>query len=48
MTTTVVVVLLRPLLALVLALVILYPIRRLVEKYMKDGKLKRLLLFRIN
>jgi phosphate/sulfate permease len=38
---------LRPLVALVLAYVLLVPVRRYVEKRMKDGKLKRLLLKRI-
>lgn len=40
--------LIRPFVFLALALLVLYPARRAVEKYMKDGKLKRLLLRKIS
>lgn len=40
--------LLRPFVLLILAICVLYPARRLVETRMKDGWLKRLLLFRTN
>lgn len=39
---------LRPFLLIILAITILYPARKALERYMKDGKLKRLLLRRIN
>jgi hypothetical protein len=38
--------LVKPFVLLVLFVAVLYPARRAVERYMKDGKLKRLLLFR--
>jgi hypothetical protein len=41
-------VLLRPFFVFALAVVVLYPARRAVQKHMRDGKLKRLLLRRIN
>jgi hypothetical protein len=39
---------LKPLLLLVLAVTVLYPARIAVQRKMKDGKLKRLLLRRID
>lgn len=39
---------LKPFIFLVLFVVVLYPARRAVEKYMKDGKVKRLLLRRLS
>ena len=39
---------LRPFVLLVLGVLILAPARIAVERYMKDGKLKRLLLTRVN
>lgn len=39
---------LRPFLLFILAITILYPARKLLERYMKEGWLKRLLLRRIN
>lgn len=39
--------LLKPLILLVLGVFVLYPARMLVQKKMKDGKLKRLLLTRV-
>lgn len=39
---------LRPFVLLVLALFILAPARIAVERFMKDGKIKRLLLTRVN
>lgn len=39
---------LKPFILFVVAVCILYPARRLVEKRMKDGKLKQLLLRRVN
>ena len=41
-------VLLRPFVLLILGVLVLYPCRRLVERKMKDGRLKRLLLTRIS
>lgn len=38
---------LRPIAAIILAYILLVPIRKLVERKMKDGKLKRLLLKRV-
>jgi hypothetical protein len=38
----------RPFMLLILAVAILYPARMLLQRYMKDGWLKRLLLRRIN
>lgn len=38
----------RPFVMFILALLVLWPARRAVQKHMKDGKLKRLLLRRIN
>ena len=40
--------LLKPVVLIVLAVGVLYPARRAVERRMKDGKLKRLLLRRVN
>ena len=40
--------LLKPVMLLVLAVGVLYPARMAVQRRMKDGKLKRLLLTRIN
>lgn len=37
----------KPFALLLLFLLVLYPARRAVEKLMKDGKLKRLLLLRL-
>jgi hypothetical protein len=39
--------LLRPFFLMFMLLVFGYPAKRLVQKYMKDGKLKRLLLRRV-
>ncbi len=39
---------LKPFVLFVLAVCVLHPARRAVEKNMKDGKLKRLLLKRVN
>lgn len=39
---------LKPFIMFVVAACILYPARKAVEKRMKDGKLKRFLLFRVN
>lgn len=39
---------LKPFAFLVLVLVVLYPARRAVEKYVPDGRLKRFLLWRTN
>ena len=44
----VVVSLLKPLLMFGLAIAVLYPARVAVQRYMKDGKPKRLLMTRIN
>jgi hypothetical protein len=41
-------ILIKPLVMFVVAFFILYPCRKLVEKKMPDGKLKRLLLRRVN
>lgn len=41
-------VLLRPFMLFVLAVFVLYPARMAVQKHMRDGKLKRLLLKRVN
>lgn len=38
---------LAPFVMLVLAVTVLYPVRRLLQRRMADGKLKRFLLFRI-
>lgn len=38
----------RPFVMLVLGLVLLYPVRRLVEKRMRPGRLKDFLLYRVN
>lgn len=40
--------LLRPLMLLALSVVILIPARLAVQRYMRDGKLKRLLLRRVS
>lgn len=40
-------VVLRPLFVLVLAMLVLVPARNLVRRKMKEGKLKRFLLFRV-
>lgn len=40
--------LLRPVALFVLAVVVLYPARRAVMRWVPEGKLKRLLLFRVN
>lgn len=39
---------LRPFVLFILCLMVLYPIRKRIERKMRDGKLKRLLLFRLN
>jgi hypothetical protein len=39
--------LLKPLYLLVLFVLVLYPARWAVQKYMRDGRLKRLLLWRV-
>ena len=44
----VIVSLLKPAMLLVLAVCVLYPARMAVQRHMKDGKLKRLLLTRVN
>lgn len=38
----------KPFVLLALAVTVLYPCRRACEKYMRDGKIKRLLLRRVN
>lgn len=40
--------LLLPFVMIVLSVILLNPAKRLVAKYLKDGKLKRILLFRVN
>jgi hypothetical protein len=40
-------VLVKPLVLLVLFVVVLYPARWAVQRYLKDGRLKRLLLTRV-
>jgi predicted PurR-regulated permease PerM len=39
---------LRPFVALLILALVLYPTRRFVSKRMKEGRLKRILLFRIS
>lgn len=39
---------LKPIVLFILCIVVLYPVRRWLTRRMKDGKLKRLLLRRIN
>lgn len=39
--------LLKPVMLLVLAVLVLIPARLALQRYMKDGKLKRILLWRI-
>lgn len=41
-------ILVKPFATFVLAACVLYPCRKAVERYMRDGKLKRLLLRRVN
>jgi hypothetical protein len=48
MTPTLWAILLKPLLFLILCGAVLYPARRAVMRWMPDGKLKRLLLRRVN
>ena len=38
----------KPLVLFALSALVLYPARKLTEKYLPDGKLKRILLFRTN
>lgn len=38
----------RPFLLVIIAFAVLYPVRKVVERYMRDSKWKRLLLRRIN
>jgi hypothetical protein len=40
--------LLKPFVMLALSVCVLYPVRRAVQRHMKDGRLKRVLLFRVS
>lgn len=48
MTSTAIAIVLRPLLLLIVVGCVLLPARRAVQRYMPEGRLKRVLLFRIS